>query len=76
MGFGAGGSIAAGSAGQTFQVTLDEGDIVEIMSKTPNQNFTGTKVNTDPSTPVAVFSAGECLEVLAYSSFQKQTDSL
>ena len=54
------------AAGESFEIDLDAGDIVEIMTAA-DENFSGTRVISDENHPVAVFSGGECTFVLAYS---------
>jgi hypothetical protein len=57
----AGPGIPAGQPGQPFMIQLDEGDIAEVMTKTPNASLTGTRVETpDLNHKVAVFSGNEC----------------
>jgi hypothetical protein len=55
-----GNGVPAGQPNQPFMITLDEGDVAEVMTKTQNVGLTGTKVNTDEDHPIAVFSGQEC----------------
>lgn len=54
---GAGG-VPPGVAGGTFAVTLDEGDVAQVMVATDNASLTGTRVESDR--PIAVFTGHEC----------------
>jgi len=54
----AGPGIPAGVPGVPFSITLNEGDIAEVMTKVMGQGMTGTRVESDH--PVAVFSGNEC----------------
>jgi hypothetical protein len=65
--------VPVGSPGVPFDIELDEGDIVEVMTKTVDTELTGTKVVSDEDHPVAVFSAAECTFVLAYSCDHLET---
>lgn len=57
----AGTGVPAGVAGVPFQVTLDEGDIAEIMVSAEAATLAGTRIESDdPTKPVAVFSGHEC----------------
>ena len=56
----AGNGIPPSPAGVPFMITLDEGDIAEVMTKSMNLGLTGTRVESDPDHPVAVFSGNEC----------------
>src|SRR5690606_12409679 len=56
----AGPEVPPSAAGVPFVVNLDEGDIVEVMTKVMNQGLTGTRINSDPAHPVAVFAGNEC----------------
>ncbi|HLT35533.1 MAG TPA: IgGFc-binding protein [Enhygromyxa sp.] len=56
----AGPGIPPSPAGVPFTITLDEGDIAEVMTKTMNQGLTGTRVESDIDHPVAVFAGNEC----------------
>lgn len=52
--------IPPSPAGAPFWVNLDEGDIAEVMTKVMGQGMTGTRIESDPEHPVAVFSGNEC----------------
>jgi hypothetical protein len=56
----AGNGIPPSPAGLGFTITLDEGDIAEVMTKTMGQGLTGTRVESDLEHPVAVFAGNEC----------------
>jgi len=56
----AGNGVPAGQPGVPFMIQLDEGDVAEVMTKTMNTGLTGTRIETDPNHPVAVFSGNEC----------------
>ncbi len=56
----AGNGIPPSPANSPFVVTLDEGDIAEVMTKVLNTGLTGTRVESDMDHPVAVFSGNEC----------------
>src|SRR5690606_33789431 len=43
----AGDGVPAGVAGVPFEVELDEGDIVEVMTKTQGESLTGTRVTSN-----------------------------
>jgi hypothetical protein len=52
--------VPGGVVGVPFEIEMNEGDVAEVMTKTMNIALTGTRVETDPSHPVAVFSGNEC----------------
>jgi hypothetical protein len=54
----AGTGVAAGSPGVPFEITLDEGDIAEIMVLSENTALGGTRIEGDK--PIGVFSGHEC----------------
>ncbi|MFO7567957.1 MAG: IgGFc-binding protein [Enhygromyxa sp.] len=56
----AGPGIPPSPAGVGFTITLDEGDIAEVMTKSMNEGLTGTRVESDIDHPVAVFAGNEC----------------
>ena len=56
----AGNEVPASPANSSFVVSLDEGDIVEVMTKTLDKGLTGTWVVSDEEHPVAVFTGNEC----------------
>ena len=56
----AGNGIPPSPAGVSFTISLDEGDIAEVMTKTMNQGLTGTRIESDADHPVAVFAGNEC----------------
>lgn len=57
--------VPAGSAGDPLQVTLDEGEMLQLapQSTFAGVDLTGLRVTTDPSTPVAVFAGHRCAYV-------------
>ena len=55
-----GAGVPAGKANEPFNITLDEGDIVEVMTKTQNVGLSGTRINSDEAHPIGVFSGHEC----------------
>ncbi|KIG15593.1 Dipeptide-binding ABC transporter, periplasmic substrate-binding component [Enhygromyxa salina] len=61
---GAGG-VPAGQAGVPFMISLDEGDIAEVMTQLMGSTLSGTKIISDEDHPVAVFSGHECAFVPA-----------
>ncbi|MBC8073345.1 MAG: IgGFc-binding protein [Deltaproteobacteria bacterium] len=54
----AGPGVAAGAAGVPFEITLQEGDIAEIMVAADNTALGGTRIEGDK--PIGVFSGHEC----------------
>ncbi|HWB75531.1 MAG TPA: IgGFc-binding protein [Nannocystaceae bacterium] len=57
----AGTGVPAGSPGVPFEVTLQQGDIAEIMVTTENTALGGTRLESDSaSKPIGVFSGHEC----------------
>ncbi|PRQ01225.1 IgGFc-binding protein [Enhygromyxa salina] len=56
----AGTGVPAGQPNVPFMISLDEGDLAEVMTQTPDSHLTGTRVETDEDHPVAVFSGNEC----------------
>jgi hypothetical protein len=56
----AGTGVPAGQPNVPFMITLDEGDLAEVMTKTLETHLTGTRVETDANHPVAIFSGNEC----------------
>lgn len=61
----AGPGVPAGAPGVPFQLALDEGDVVEIMTKTQGAALTGTRVASNDDHPVGVFSGHECANIPA-----------
>jgi hypothetical protein len=59
----AGTDVPAGAAGVPFQISLDEGDIAEVMVSNVNDDLAGTRIESNH--PIAVFSAHECANVPA-----------
>ena len=56
----AGSGVPAGSPGATFQITLDEGDVAEVMTQAFGVSLTGTRIVSDEDHPIAVFTGHEC----------------
>ena len=57
----AGTGVPAGSPGVPFSLTLDEGDIAEVMVTTSNTSLVGSRIESDdPDKPIGVFSGHEC----------------
>jgi hypothetical protein len=56
----AGNGVPPSPPGVGFQIALDEGDVAEVMTKSMNMGLTGTRIESDPDHPVAVFSGNEC----------------
>lgn len=57
----AGPGVPAGTPGVPLQITLDEGDIAEVMVVAEAASLAGTRIESlDPNKPVAVFSGHEC----------------
>jgi IgGFc binding protein len=59
----AGTGVPAGSAGVAFDLSLDEGDIAEVMASAANVSLSGTRIESDR--PIAVFTAHECANIPA-----------
>ncbi|HUT77720.1 MAG TPA: IgGFc-binding protein, partial [Polyangia bacterium] len=53
------GGVVPGT-GQPFSVTMDEGDVLEVETDGLGQSLTGSRVTSDESHPIAVFSGQEC----------------
>lgn len=58
-----GAGVPAGTAGMPFEISLDEGDIAEIMVTAANVSLAGTRIEADH--PIAVFTAHECANIPA-----------
>jgi hypothetical protein len=56
----AGPGIPAGQPGVPFMITLDAGDIAEVMTKTQGVGLTGTLVSSTEDKPIGLFSGQEC----------------
>lgn len=52
--------VPTGQPGVPFQISLNQGDLAEVMTKTLENHLTGTRIETDDAHPVAVFSGNEC----------------
>ncbi len=53
--------VPAGTPGTPFTITLDEGDIAEVMVTTENTSLVGSRIESDdPTKPIGVFSGHEC----------------
>ncbi len=72
----AGPGVPAGSPGVPFVITLQEGEIAEVMVTAEHAQLTGTKVVSDENHPVAVFSGHECawipINVVACDHIEEQ----
>ena len=56
----AGAGVPGGTPGVPFQISIDEGEIAEVMVVQEHAQLTGTKVISDEQHPIAVFSGHEC----------------
>jgi len=56
----AGPGVPAGTPGVPFMISLDQGDIAEVMVTTENTQLTGTRIASDETHPISVFSGHEC----------------
>jgi hypothetical protein len=61
----AGPGVPAAMPGAPIMVTLDEGDVVEVMTLTQGDALTGTRVISDEAHPVGVFTGHECANIPA-----------
>ncbi len=52
--------VPMGEPGVPFQVTLDEGDVLQVAAANEGEALTGTTVETSEDTPVAVWTAHRC----------------
>jgi hypothetical protein len=60
----AGTGVLAGTAGTPFQISLDEGDIAEVMVTSVNTSLVGSRIESlDPTKPVGLFSGHECAQI-------------
>lgn len=59
----AGTGVPAGSPGLPFNISLDEGDIAEVMVSGVNVSLSGTRIEADHE--IAVFTAHECANIPA-----------
>ena len=59
----AGTGVPAGSPGVPFDITLDEGDIAEVMVTSANVSLSGTRIEAE--NPIAVYTAHECANIPA-----------
>ena len=76
----AGPGVPAGTPGVPFEVMLDEGDIVEVMTKGPGRALTGTRFESNDDHPIALFTGHECafipVDVLACDHLEDQVAGL
>lgn len=57
----AGTGVPAGTPGVPFSITMDEGDIAEVMVATLNTSLVGSRIESDDTDkPIGVFSGHEC----------------
>lgn len=56
----AGTGVPAGTPGVPFDISLNEGEMAEVMVVDQHAQLTGTRVISDEDHPVAVFSGHEC----------------
>ncbi len=61
----AGTDVPAGSMGVPFMISLDEGDIAEVMASAPNVSLTGTRIESNANHPIGIFTAHECANIPA-----------
>lgn len=61
----AGSNVPAGSPGVAFDISLDAGDIAEVMVSAVNVSLGGTRIESDPAHPIAIFTAHECANIPA-----------
>ncbi|MCA9708483.1 MAG: IgGFc-binding protein [Myxococcales bacterium] len=61
----AGPGVPAGVPGVPFDIMLDEGDVLEVMTQTLGSALTGTRVQSNDDHPVGVFTAHECANIPA-----------
>ena len=61
----AGTGVPAGTAGVPFDISLDEGDIAEVMVTGANISLAGTRIESNAGHPIAVFTAHECANIPA-----------
>lgn len=59
----AGGGIQAASAGQTITLSLQDGDIAQIVAANQAQSLTGSRIVTDEAHPVAVLPGHTCINI-------------
>lgn len=60
----AGPGVPAGMPDTPFSITLDEGDIAEVMVATTNTSLVGSRIESDdPTKPIGVFSGHECAQI-------------
>ncbi|MCR9162672.1 MAG: IgGFc-binding protein [Nannocystaceae bacterium] len=53
--------VPAGTPGTPLSITLDEGDIAEVMVSAENTSLVGSRIESDdPTKPIGVFSGHEC----------------
>ena len=56
--------VPAGTPGTPFSITLDEGDIAEVMVSSVDTSLVGSRIESDdPNKPVGVFSGHECAQI-------------
>lgn len=57
--------VPAGGPSTPIQVSLDEGDVAEIMVLEPDADITGTSITSNEEHPIAVFAGHECANIPA-----------
>jgi hypothetical protein len=73
------GGVVPGT-GEVFTVGLDEGDVLEVATNAPYATMTGSRIESNPDHPIAVFSGQECafipFEVFACDHPEEQLPGL
>lgn len=59
----AGGGIQAASAGQTITISLQDGDVAQIVAANQTAALTGSRIVTDEDHPVAVLPGHTCINI-------------
>lgn len=57
--------VDAAGPGDTIDISLDEGDIAEVMVTSWNVSLAGTRIESNAGHPIAVFTAHECANIPA-----------
>jgi hypothetical protein len=55
--------VPAGLPGALFELTLDEGDSAQIAAEGYHSSLSGTRIESDPAHPIAVFSGNICSQI-------------